>query len=124
MVNIKSHEKTGKYGTAYALHPTIVELLTDVKQIGELKAESNRLLGTPIPLMEERPAEEPEPLGFTPEGIPFYSEAERDRILAAPPAETAETTEEPPAAEEKIEPEEKVKPEEKVQPEQKLDLDF
>ncbi|GAJ01563.1 unnamed protein product, partial [marine sediment metagenome] len=82
VINIKSQEKTGKYGTAYALHPKILELITDEKKALELKAESNRLLGAPIPLPEARPEEEPEPLGFTPEGIPFYSEAERDRLMA------------------------------------------
>ncbi len=90
-INIKSQEKTGKYGTAYALHPKIVELITDETKIEGLKAESNRLLGAPIPLPVGRPEEEPEPLGFTPEGIPFYSEAEKDRLMA--PAAT-----EPPAA--------------------------
>jgi len=105
IVNIKSQEKTGKHGTAYALHPKIVELITDQKKAIELKAESNRLLGSPIPLPEGRPEEEPEPLGFTPEGIPFWSEAERDRLLAgagAPPAKEptelpAEPTPEAPA---------------------------
>ncbi|GAI72861.1 unnamed protein product, partial [marine sediment metagenome] len=71
-INIKSQEKTGKYGTAYALHPRIVELITDETKIEGLKAESNRLLGAPIPLPVGRPEEEPVPLGFTPEGIPFY----------------------------------------------------
>ncbi len=91
-VNIKSHEKTGKYGTAYALHPKIVELITDETKIEGLKAESNRLLGAPIPLPVGRPEGDPEPLGFTPEGVPFYSEAEKDRLLAPPAAA------EPPAA--------------------------
>lgn len=128
VVNIKSQEKTGKYGTAYALHPRIVELITDETKAGELKAESNRLLGVPIPLPEGRPEEEPEPLGFTSQGIPFYSEAEKDRLLAeesaaAPPTETqaAETPTTPPAVA-KIEPpkEEKKETTEKAP----LDLDF
>ncbi|GAJ12502.1 unnamed protein product, partial [marine sediment metagenome] len=88
-INIKSQEKKGRAGTAYALHPKIVEFITDETKTIELKAESDRLLGTPIPLPEGRPEEEPLPLGFTPEGIPFYSEAERDRLLAQIPA-TAE----------------------------------
>ena len=131
-INIKSQEKTGKYGTAYALHPKIVELITDEAKTGELKAGSNRLLGTPIPLPEGRPEEEPQPLGFTPEGIPFYSEAEKDRLLAPgalpapgitnPPAipSTAKKSEPaagPPAAEEPEKGEEK-------EPPKKLDLDF
>jgi len=140
-INIKSQEKTGKYGTAYALHPRVVELITDEPKVLALKAESNRLLGTPIPLPEGRPEEEPEPLGFTPEGIPFYSEAEKDRLLIeekakaeAPPAEEP-PAEEPPAKAEPATPaeEKKVAPppappeEEKKKTEasgKKLDLDF
>ena len=136
IINVKSQEKTGKYGTAYALHPKIVELITDETKAEELKAESNRLLGAPIPLPEGRPEEEPEPLGFTPEGIPFYSEAERDRLMAetppspsveapqSPPAESAETTAvaAPTAVAQQPEPpkEEKKEPTEKAP----LDLDF
>ena len=137
VVNIKSQEKTGKYGTAYALHPKIVELITDEKKALELKAESNRLLGAPIPLPEGRPEEEPEPLGFTGKGIPFYSEEERDRLVAEesakveepPPAEEpaadkrAVTIVEEPAAEA---PPETTPPEEEKKPVPKkiLDLDF
>ncbi len=86
VINIKSQEKTGKYGTAYALHPRIVEFITDETKAIELKAESNRLLGAPIPLLEGRPDETSEPLGFTPEGVPFYSEAEKDRLMSTPTA--------------------------------------
>jgi len=126
-INIKSQEKTGKYGTAYALHPRIVELITDETKIEGLKAESNRLLGAPIPLPVGRPEEEPEPLGFTPEGIPFYSEAEKDRLLAPAAAEApaaakpaAAPAAGPPAAK-KPEP----KKEEKKEPTKApLDLDF
>ncbi|GAI32499.1 unnamed protein product, partial [marine sediment metagenome] len=85
-VNIKSQEKTGRYGAAYALHPRIIELITDETKIGELKAESQRLLVAPIPLPEGRPEDErqalaaaPEPLGFTPDGTPFYSDEEKER---------------------------------------------
>lgn len=103
IISIKSQEKTGRAGTAYALHPKIMELITDETRAGELKAESNRLLGTPIPLPEGRPEEEILPLGFTDQGIPFYTEAERDRLLAAPvqqPEPTPEPEPEPvPAAE-------------------------
>ncbi|GAI97300.1 unnamed protein product, partial [marine sediment metagenome] len=81
-INIKSQQKNTKYGTAYALHPKIVELITDEDKANELKAESHRLLGAPIPLPEGRPEEEPEPLGFTPDGTPFYSEEEKVRQLA------------------------------------------
>ncbi|MBA7479318.1 hypothetical protein ES707_14752 [subsurface metagenome] len=129
-INIKSQEKTGKYGTAYALHPKIVELITDETKIEGLKAESNRLLEAPIPLPAGRPEEEPVPLGFTPEGIPFYSEAEKDRLLApaaiepppaAGPAATPPAAAPTPAAK-KPEP----KKEEEKEPTKKapLDLDF
>ncbi|GAJ09340.1 unnamed protein product, partial [marine sediment metagenome] len=45
VVNIKSQEKKGRAGTAFALHPTIAELLTDEVKVVELKTESDRLLG-------------------------------------------------------------------------------
>lgn len=92
MVNIKSVEKNTVYGITYALHPKITELITDEVKAGELKVESQRLLGTPIPLPEARPEEEGEPLGFTPLGTPFYSEEERDAIIA----QEAKVEEEPP----------------------------
>lgn len=134
VVNIKSQEKTSKYGTAHALHPKIVELIADEAKAGELKAESNKLLGAPIPLPEGRPEEEIEPLGFTPEGIPFYSEAERDRLMApaaaeppaaakpaaTPPTAAAETPPKAPAAK-KPEPK---KEEKKDLTKKPLDLDF
>ena len=139
VVNIKSQEKTTRYGTAYTLHPRIAELITDESRAAELKAESNRLLGAPIPLPEGRPLEEEPPLGFTPEGIPFYSEAERDRLLAqapapaAPPATTPPasapaappaTTPAPAAAAATKEPEPGKEEEKKEPTEKKLDLDF
>lgn len=142
VVNIKSQEKTGKYGTAYALHPKIVELITDETKAGELKAESNRLLGAPIPLPEGRPEDEIEPLGFTPQGIPFYSETERDRLLAeeaatppaptTPPATTPATsspapgpaTKETKPAEEMKEKPTKEPGKEEKEPPKDLDLDF
>ena len=72
IINIRSQEKTGKYGTAYALHPKIAEFVTDETKAGELKAESNRLLGAPIPLPEGRPEEDI--VAYTPEVAPIYSE--------------------------------------------------
>ena len=132
-INIKSQEKKGRAGTAYALHFKIIELITDETKVLELKAGSDRLLKAPIPLPEGRPEEEPPPLGFTPEGIPFYSEAERDKLMAkeaapvelSPPGkeEAAPSAEAPSKApaEEKPEP----KKEEKKEPTKTpLDLDF
>jgi len=81
VVNVKSVAKDTPYGTAYALHPKITELITDKAKAEELRIESNRLLGAPIPLPEGRPEEEGEPLGFTPTGTPFYSEEERARLM-------------------------------------------
>lgn len=124
VVNIKTQEKTTKYGSAFALHPRIVELITDEAKAGELKAESNRLLGAPILLPEGRPEEGLEPLGFTPDGVPFYSEEERDRLMAqaaAPPVTTTPPPPTAPAPAGKLEP---GKEEKKEPPLKELDLDF
>ena len=133
IINIKSQEKTSKYGTAYALHPKIVELITDETKAEELQIESNRLLGTPIALPEARPEEDtgPEPLGYTPTGTPFYSEEERDRLmtkeaapveLSPPKAQAAEVpAKTPPAAEETRPKKEETKEPTEGKP---LDLEF
>lgn len=118
IINIKSQEKTGKYGTAYALHPRIKELITDEARAEELKAESNRLLGAPIPLPEARPEEEA--IAFTPEGEPIYSEEEKARVAAQIKEPAPNTTPATPAVEAEPEKEEKKEPTEKAP----LDLDF
>jgi len=100
IINIKSAEKDTVYGVTYAIRPKIVELITDEVKVEELRVESLRLLGTPIPLLEERPEEEGEPLGFTPLGTPFYSEEERDAILAQEDKTVEEPKTEEPAVEE------------------------
>jgi hypothetical protein len=92
VVNVKSQQKDTKYGTAYALHPKISQLITDESQAEELKGETEALLGTPIPLPEGRP--EDEPVAFTPEGKPVYSEEERDRLMAEAAAEPGKETKE------------------------------
>lgn len=94
IVNIKSQAKDTRYGTAYALHPRITSLITDEAKTKELKVESQRLLGAPIPLPEARPEGEPQPLGFMPDGMPFYSEEEKEKLLAqaASPAAAAPGT--------------------------------
>lgn len=121
LVNIKCQEKSTPFGTTYAIHPKIVQLITDESKAEELKIESNRLLGAPIPLPEGRPEEEEAtPLGFTPTGTPFYTEEEKKQLLAqttAPQAETAPPVTrkpEPPKEEEKRKPSKK----------EPLDLDF
>jgi len=79
-VNIKAQAKDTKYGTAYALNLKIAQLITDERQTEELKAQSQHLLGTPIPLPEGRPEE---PLAYTPEGKPVYTpeEAEKEQAI-------------------------------------------
>ena len=85
LVNIKCQEKSTPFGTTYVIHPRIVQLIEDASQVEELRIESKRLLGAPIPLPEGRPDDlETTPLGFTPEGTPFYSEEERERLMATP----------------------------------------
>lgn len=94
IVNIKCQEKTTPYGITYVIHPKITSLVTDESKAKELQAESNRLLGAPIPLPEGRPDEEatPEPLGYTPTGTPFYSEEEKQQLLAPGAKEKAVKT--------------------------------
>ena len=130
VVNIKSISKDTPYGTTYSIHLKIVELITDEAKAEELKVESQRLLGAPIALPEGRPDEEIEPLGFTPDGTPFYSEEERDRLLAPtpeptqpaplPPESAVPNFVQPPVTETKP-PEEEKKETGKKEP---LDLDF
>ena len=82
VINIKSQEKNTPYGPTYTMRPKLLRLITDEVEAEELKVQSLRLLGTPIPLPEGRPEEEVEPLGFTPKGTPFFSEEEKERLLA------------------------------------------
>lgn len=81
IISISATKKKTSSGEAHALHPKIVELITDEDKANELKAESYKLLGTPIPLPEGR-EEDLEPVAFTPEGKPIYSEEERGKLLA------------------------------------------
>lgn len=131
VINIKSQEKDTPYGPTYVMRPKLVRLITDEIQAEELKVESQRLLGAPIPLPEGRPEEESEPLGFTPQGAPFYSEEEKERIMAqetGKPQIEGETPVNKPVAEEKPIVEEVTQPEEKVEEpsveEKTIDLDF
>lgn len=89
VINIKSQEKDTPYGPTHIMRPKFIRLITDEIEAEELKVESQKLLGTPIPLSEGRPEElELEPLGFTPKGTPYFSEEERDTILAQEAEET------------------------------------
>ncbi len=114
IINVKSAEKTTPYGIAYATHIRLAGLIEDEVETQELKIESQRLLGAPIPLPEGRPEEEAEleselkPLGFTPKGTPFFSEEEKERLLAQeavvkeiPPPPVKETLP-PPAGEAQV----------------------
>jgi hypothetical protein len=102
MVNVTSGKKRTSSGEAYALHLRITNLITDEAKANELKAESDNLLGMPIPLPIGRPEEEKEPpIAYTPEGTPVYSEEERARMVA----QTSQTAI-------------------SQQPEEELDLDF
>jgi len=122
IVNIKSATRDTTYGTTYAIHPKIVELITDEAKAKELKAESQRLLGAPIPLPEGRPEEEIEPLGFTPEGTPFYSEEEKQKLVETP--SPAGTEPSPGSAAKKPEPKKEEKEKKEEPPKKELDLDF
>ena len=108
VVNITSQSKDTKYGTAYALHPKILRLITDESQAEELRGETQALLGTPIPLPEGRP--EDEPIAFTPEGKPIYTEEEKRKVTAGLGDKAASPPEKKELAEQKQE--------------EKLDLDF
>ncbi|GAI28964.1 unnamed protein product [marine sediment metagenome] len=131
VINIKSQEKDTPYGPTYVMRPKLVRLITDEIEAGELKVESQRLLGAPIPLPEGRPEDEPEPLGFTPKGTPFFSEEEKDKLLAEEAKKAQEGVAQP-EVEEKAEPIVEKKPgdEPPVEPpgepviEKKPDLDF
>ena len=108
VINITTQAKDTKYGTAHALHPKISRLITDESQAEELRSETQALLGTPIPLPEGRP--EDEPIAFTPEGKPIYTEEEKRKVIAGLGDEAASPTEKKESAEQKQE--------------EKLDLDF
>lgn len=118
VINIKSQEKDTPYGSTYVLRPKLVRLIEDEVEAKELKVQSQRLLGAPIPLPEGRPEEEGEPLGFTPKGTPFFSEEQRDRLIAQE-AKAEEPTPEPePGKEPTPEPTAEAKPLEEKTPEE------
>jgi len=79
VVNIKSQEKDTPYGNTYAVRPKIVRLVTDEAKAQELKIESLRLLGAPIPLLEGRPEEEVEPGELAP-GITLEPEENLEQV--------------------------------------------
>ena len=78
IINIKSQERDTPYGVTYAIRPKIVRLITDERRAAELKEQSVRLLGAPLPLPEGRPEEEQEPEELAP-GITLEPKAEPTR---------------------------------------------
>lgn len=129
VINIQSQEKNTPYGPTYVMRPKLLRLIDDEVVAEELKIESKRLLGTPIPLPEARPEEEGEeelqPLGFTPQGTPFYSEEEKEKLLreeAEPaPQETRKVEEASPLTEAAGKVEETAQPVEAAQTEEKVE---
>ena len=71
-------------------------LVKDQAQIEEFKQESARLLGAPLLLPEScedegdlplkveqlQATENPEPMGYLPDGTPFFNEAEKEQLIA------------------------------------------
>lgn len=106
-VLVASVPKKSSSGDAFAIHFGKLTLIQDTVQLEDLKIQSHQLLGTQILLPEGRPEEEP--LGFTPGGTPFYSEEEKERLMAeeakrfeaAPPAEAPKEPKEKPTTETK-----------------------
>ena len=83
IVNITSAKKKTPSGEAYNLYFKIKGLVEDQKQIEEFKQESLSLLGAPMMLPEGRDEDEIEPLGFLPNGTPYHSEAEKEKLIVA-----------------------------------------
>ena len=97
VVNIKSQEKDTPYGNTYAVRPKIIRLVTDEAKAQELKVESQRLLGAPIPLPEGRPEEEePEP---TREEVKKYMDERKEARADSKPFYSREETAKHPLAE-------------------------
>jgi hypothetical protein len=78
LIAVTSAKKKTPAGEAYTLHFKIKGLAPEA-QANELKEESLQLLGVPLALPE--PEEEEEPLGYTPEGKPVYTEEEKRQVL-------------------------------------------
>ena len=137
IVSIKSQEKSTPYGTAWCLHPKIIELITDQVKADELKAESNRLLGSTIALPVGRPEEDElsqgEPVGYTLEGKPVHDEGVKQKMEEYLAAQQLPETATPPVPQTVAEPdappaqnkeEQKEKTEEAFPKKEPLDLDF
>lgn len=83
LVGVASAKKKTPSGEAYTMHFKIKGLISDEAQADELKNQSLQLLGIPLALPESRPEEEQlEPIVYTPEGQPVYTEEERQKLEA------------------------------------------
>jgi hypothetical protein len=112
LISITSVKKKTSAGGAYTLHPKIKTLITDESKAQELKNESLQLLGSPVALPEARP--EDEPIAYTPEGKPVYTEEEKQQVATKLESETTPPVKPAPEREERKEPSR----------EEPLDLDF
>ncbi len=108
LIGVTSTKKKTPAGEAYTIHFKLKSLLTGA-QADELKEQTLQLLGAPLAL----PEPEDEPIAYTPEGKPVYTEEEKQKVAAELQNEAA-----PPA---KPEPE---KEEGKESSKKELDLDF
>jgi len=84
LIRVTSTKKKTSAGEAYTMHFKIKGLATGA-QADELKEQSLQLLGAPLALPE---AEAEEPIGYTPEGQPVYTEEEKEKVLAELGSET------------------------------------
>ena len=112
VISITGVKKKTSAGEAYTLHPKIKTLITDESKAQELKNESLQLLGSPVALPEARP--EDEPIAYTPEGKPVYTEEEKQQVATELESETTPPVKPAPEGEERKEPSR----------EEPLDLDF
>lgn len=140
IITVTSAQKKTPSGEAYNLHFKIKGLVEDQNRIKELKQESAQLLGAPMALPESREDEEEVstpaptervPLGYLPDGTPYFSEAEKEQLVAqlnkkkdpAPAKKTATQKIDKPAATEAKKGEEEP-PAEQLPPNEPLNLDF
>jgi len=78
-IHISSLPKKTAAGDAFAIRFKLADLIPD-EEAKELETQSNRLLGEAEPVAE---LTGPEPIGFMPDGTAFYSEEEKQRLVAA-----------------------------------------
>jgi len=107
LVAVTSAKKKTPAGEAYAVHFKMKGLVADETQANELKNQSLQLLGIPIALPEPG---EGEPIAYTPQGEPIYTEEEKRKAITGQGDETTSPREQKEPAEQKHE--------------EKLDLDF